>query len=473
MTLVANHAIIKLTKNQQEIVDYKEPELLIKGIAGSGKTLVILAKAKSLLEKNADFKIGIFTYNKTLSKASAGLLSAEGVNDVEITTFHTWAMKNYRKITSRRFELLSTDDMKGKIHFKNAIQNIAETEHRFVKEERFLDFLIDEISWIKGRGINSFEEYMEVERKGRGSEVRVSRTDRITIYEIFEAYQISKGEKFDFDDLSVSLSKYLDKFPDEVKMDYVFIDEAQDLNMLQLMCLKAASKKAFIVAADKGQKIYKTSFSWKDIGVNITGGRTKILKDSFRSTKEIISLAQSLQKNDTIVKDEDFIMGNIPEKGGISPVIIQSCNSQSQKDVVINDIQQILLEVPNATIGVLASKWEHIYSLQKELKSNRLKHEMIKREYGNPYKPGIKLSSVHSSKGLEFDYVFLIGLEDSEQLDNLVIDMTEHWDTQRRLLYVAMTRAKTVLRMYYSGEKMPFLLSELDKDLYRKEIRDN
>lgn len=51
--------------------------------------------------------------------------------------------------------------------------------------------------------------------------------------------------------------------------------------------------------------------------------------------------------------------------------------------------------------------------------------------------------------------------------------MAEHWDTQRRLLYVAMTRAKTVLRMYYSGEKMPFLLSELDKDLYRKEIRDN
>ena len=66
-----------------------------------------------------------------------------------------------------------------------------------------------------------------------------------------------------------------------MKFDHIFIDEAQDLQQVQLQVLRAAARKSFIVAADKGQKIYKTSFTWKEIGLNILGGRTKILKDSF------------------------------------------------------------------------------------------------------------------------------------------------------------------------------------------------
>ncbi|MGE6552447.1 UvrD-helicase domain-containing protein [Bacillus mycoides] len=51
-----------LTKQQQDIVDYTGNEILIRGIAGSGKTLVLLKKAKQTALKYPNEKVVIFTY---------------------------------------------------------------------------------------------------------------------------------------------------------------------------------------------------------------------------------------------------------------------------------------------------------------------------------------------------------------------------------------------------------------------------
>lgn len=58
-----------LTKKQSEIVLLNREDILIKGIAGSGKTLVLLYKAKKIAEENPNEKVIIFTYNKTLKKS--------------------------------------------------------------------------------------------------------------------------------------------------------------------------------------------------------------------------------------------------------------------------------------------------------------------------------------------------------------------------------------------------------------------
>lgn len=65
----------RLTDKQEEIVNYDGDELLVKGIAGSGKTTVLLKKARKVIEKNPSIRIGLFTYNKTLSQYSKKLLN--------------------------------------------------------------------------------------------------------------------------------------------------------------------------------------------------------------------------------------------------------------------------------------------------------------------------------------------------------------------------------------------------------------
>ena len=61
-------------------------------------------------------------------------------------------------------------------------------------------------------------------------------------------------------------------------------------------------------------------------------------------------------------------------------------------------------------------------------------------EYKN--NDGITLMTVHSAKGLEFDNVFIVGLEESIFPHMNSFDSNEQLEEERRLCYVAITRAK-------------------------------
>jgi DNA helicase-2/ATP-dependent DNA helicase PcrA len=88
------------------------------------------------------------------------------------------------------------------------------------------------------------------------------------------------------------------------------------------------------------------------------------------------------------------------------------------------------------------------------------------------------LSTIHSSKGLEFEAVFVIGVADG-RFPHASATFGEHWEEERRLLYVAATRAKKYLYLTYPRQMMtpdrqfrrvgmsPFL-SELSGGLFER-----
>lgn len=88
------------------------------------------------------------------------------------------------------------------------------------------------------------------------------------------------------------------------------------------------------------------------------------------------------------------------------------------------------------------------------------------------------LSTIHSAKGLEFEAVFVIGLAEG-RFPHGAADLGEQWEEERRLLYVAATRAKTHLYLTYPKELMtpdrqfrrvgisPFL-AEISPGLYER-----
>jgi DNA helicase-2/ATP-dependent DNA helicase PcrA len=66
----------------------------------------------------------------------------------------------------------------------------------------------------------------------------------------------------------------------------------------------------------------------------------------------------------------------------------------------------------------------------------------------------VKLMTVHSSKGLEFPIVFVAGLEDYMfPLANAMME-PKLLEEERRLMYVAVTRAKDVLFLSYAHSRM-------------------
>lgn len=62
----------------------------------------------------------------------------------------------------------------------------------------------------------------------------------------------------------------------------------------------------------------------------------------------------------------------------------------------------------------------------------------------------VSLMTVHSAKGLEFPYVFLPGFEDGLFPSSRALDNRESEEEERRLAYVAITRAKKALTILYT-----------------------
>jgi DNA helicase-2/ATP-dependent DNA helicase PcrA len=101
-------------------------------------------------------------------------------------------------------------------------------------------------------------------------------------------------------------------------------------------------------------------------------------------------------------------------------------------------------------------------TLAEELRANGAKdlraflRELEDRAEQNnpPTLPGVVLSTLHAAKGLEWDHVFLIGINDG------ILPMgegSEAIEEERRLFYVGLTRARKTLRLSYSGQASEFL----------------
>lgn len=113
----------------------------------------------------------------------------------------------------------------------------------------------------------------------------------------------------------------------------------------------------------------------------------------------------------------------------------------------IAEFKTVLMKIENN--GEIASKREKLMSAFDEavLSDDKLQNQKQSQD-------GITLSTIHSAKGLEFENVFVIGLE--EGLFPSVYNATEEalCEEERRLAYVAVTRAKKKLYLSSAIRRM-------------------
>lgn len=72
-----------------------------------------------------------------------------------------------------------------------------------------------------------------------------------------------------------------------------------------------------------------------------------------------------------------------------------------------------------------------------------------------PTLPGVVLSTLHAAKGLEWDHVFLVSVNEG------ILPLGAAIEEERRLFYVGLTRAKKTVHLSYSGEPSEFLTALL------------
>ena len=172
-------------------------------------------------------------------------------------------------------------------------------------------------------------------------------------------------------------------------------------------------------------------------------------RNSITAFKNIILKAAS--KLDT--HPADVLARDIYQKSGLKAFLVKDTslegigrleNMASLLDGITEFVENDELET-DATIGDK--------SLRTYLQNIALITDVDQSELNNDY---ITLMSVHAAKGLEFKSVFIVGLEDDLFPSKMAKDDPEGIDEERRLFYVAITRAERYLSLSFANSRYRF-----------------
>ena len=241
----------------------------------------------------------------------------------------------------------------------------------------------------------------------------------------------------------------------------VLIDEGHDFEpeWLQLVTqMVDPETDALLLLYDDAQSIYKKhgslDFSLSSVGIKARG-RTTILKLNYRNTREILEFAYKFSREFISAEesDEDHIPVIAPESaGGSGPAPVFRLFEQQDEELGYitrcvgkwlhkgHKPSEIAILVPgNKMAEVIAQRLEKagISNLCMVGKKNKAAY--------NPARPLVTVLTIHSSKGLEFETVVLVGIDRIQFTAKELVD-------QVRLMYVGMTRAKNQLLITASGD---------------------
>ncbi len=441
-----------LSKEQQELSDLSvdgKPRL-IRGVAGSGKTVVlanIIAKYINQLKRqgkqsefdfeegidNKDIKIAVICYNKTL----VPLLKEK----IELS---------YKSQTGKDFKW---DDSVCIGNFDS-----------FLKKTLVKEGIINKNIWEIGDP-NDRSQFLSEE---------------------WEKY---KNNSINWDKVT--------------KFDTIFIDEGQDLSEDEYILLKdllkssSAGEQNIIIFYDDAQNVYgRKRPNWSNIGINITPDRSRVMKDCFRNTKQIINLAynvllgscapDNVRVNTSVFADYNYLknLGLVEEKGGWILVkfaeregpapVLKTFSSIDEEIIWVAESVKILIEkeqVLPEDILIISCMRKYCDRITEKIKETIKGISKIKRTYVKEEKSSyifeknvLTISTVHSAKGYDAGVVFFAGLHDLSpdiELDKSTRIKSEA--ERRAIFYVGATRAK--YKLYLSGAKIDNydLLQEIEK----------
>ncbi|GAP09945.1 superfamily I DNA and RNA helicase [Bellilinea caldifistulae] len=413
---------------------------LVRGFSGSGKTLVMIQRAKFLAAQYPEWKIGVFTYNKALQQM---LERAFQGTPIKPLTFDALC----RSITR-------LDDPQM-IEFQDWLKE-NRPSMPFLAEFKPND-LESEVKWIRDMGIEQSDAYLKIERRGIGRDLRLNREQRQKIFEIYRAYQqfLETHQRWDWEEAHrLTLQKLQSG---EVKFepyDAILIDEAQDWAPLWFKVIQTILKPDgfLFLSDDPSQSIYRF-FSWREKGIPVVG-RTRWLRVPYRNTFEIYQAAYRL------IENYEEIQQSLAEEGEpVSPALnphtmrhgqrplLRKCRGAMDEFNFITDTIQTLRSrgLRDNQIGILVRFKDDIDKLKSRLKGYE-----------------VQISTIHAFKGLELEAVILPFLQRTFNFSENDPQRQSKESQERRLYYMGMTRARNYLYLSYMND-LPAVFQDLHK----------
>ena len=425
---------------------------IICGAAGSGKTSTALLRLKSLFHmfstrrsrhNNPEpIRALVLTFNRTLAGYVRNLAAHQITENIrvslEIETFGRWAMSELG------FPKIETDLAKNKL--SKLAGKIKGLTH---------DYVMNEVEYLLGRFCpEDLSLYISSERTGRGNMPRVGRKLRNRILDdVVVPYLewMNTNDIWDWNTLAVQMQRSIDP----IGYDVVVVDESQDFSANQLRAIRhhLASEHAVTFVIDTVQRIYARGFTWSEAGYSLASHRYHVLRNNHRNTREIAAFATGIL--DGIGVDGDGSLPNLEstQSTGPLPIVLRGLYRNQARWAINHILKNIDLEEDSvAFLKPHGGGW--FSEISSALNREEIEFVTITRESDWPDgTENVALSTFHSAKGLEFDYVFILGLNDEttpfgdEESEDQIFVL-------RRLLAVAVARARKELIIGYKvGEE--------------------
>lgn len=467
-------------EQKKSIVSSTEKILCIAG-AGTGKTTTLTKRIEFLVRFRSvsPSKVLAITFTrKAKRQLEERLARYNGCNAVNVETFNSFCErmlqrhgkliypKPVRMINFSGKAKLVTEAMKIlKINGSAIVRGYFSGQQRRNKTERELFasivndcFYVIDFFKSDSRKISHSKLMLE-----RIEERKRPVMDRFLDACILTDALMKKGGFRDYSDQLEDTIRLFTKFPDTIPpFEHVLVDEYQDVNSSQIKFIDLLGPKNVFAVGDPRQAI----FGWRgskidyilDFEKKYDGCEIIPLVKNYRSGKGIVDAA-----NETIK-----LMG-LPdiEPGKEIADTIELNNYDSEKDELYSVSERIEnLDIEPNEIFVLARTNRQLLDLSQILKSKGIKHvvksdELLRSK--KEAKDDIILSTIHAIKGLEARIVFVIGCTRTNfpcrASEHPVTDMFsmhnyDKEEEERRLFYVALTRAKERLVLSYYGKTM-------------------
>ncbi len=434
-------ACVDLTTSQREAVDSTAGALCIVAGAGSGKTRVLtLRVARRILDGSAEADHTVVcTFTRKAARELRGRLSHYGVPvslpggtgprgpGVRAGTLHQLAL------TLLRRRALDTGQAPP-----------ALVEHRWrmlaelAGDPTEASVVDGEIGWAKAQCLGPETYSAGAASRGRETAVAAER-----VADLFAAYEAQLGRRgqLDLDDLLLGSADLLltdSGFAERARWRYrhLFVDEFQDVNPAQFRLVRAllVGRADLCAVGDPNQAIY----GWN----GADPGLIRALPDLVEGL-EVLHLGENHRSSPQVVAAAAAALGptEVPPPrstaaDGPRPVVTTYDDDAAEAEGVTSflfDREQS--GIPWSAQAVLARTHDQLAVVRRTLE-----RAGIPTRAGSTPTDGVELATFHRAKGLEWEVVCVVGLEEGF-VPIVHATTTATLAEERRLLYVALTRA--------------------------------
>ncbi|KHO22982.1 UvrD-helicase domain-containing protein [Mycolicibacterium setense] len=452
----------------------------VTGGAGTGKTVTAIHRARFLARQldssGADPKMKVlfttFTRNlaQTIESQLIQLAGPSITDRVHVVNLDALA----------RTVVAATDNGRkfvnsSKVTPEYQLEQLWRTAAQSSKGNWDPGFLNDEWSEvILGNGIVDEAEYLRVARSGRSQ--RLTRPQRGDVWLAIQQFQLLMRAQglTTFKELASRAATSLEadsSLRDQFGYRHAVIDEAQDLHPAHWKLLRAlvpAGTDDLFIVGDAHQRIYGKPAPLSRFGIE-TRGRARRLTVNYRTSREILrwSLQMADADADDLDTSSDTLAGARSVFTGPEPESLGFMSKPEEDKGLVAKIEQWVADgYAKSDIAVFVYERNEVREISESLEAAGVGAEVV-NESTKEEKLGdvVRVMTMHRAKGLEYRAVAIASLG-SKSFPPYYVQQKQGDEREQekkkllRVLYVAGTRARERLALFWTGELSPLLNRE-------------